>query len=62
MNLTQEMKEMLEGIKKNEKKLQSRNDKLYYAPNIPEDIKKKLIKNFDINIPINDVVAFIDES
>lgn len=62
MNLTQEMKEMLEVIKSYENKFRATKLNICYAPDIPDNISKALIKNFDINMPIKAVVAVLDNS
>lgn len=64
MNLSEEMKKMVEVIKKYDVSLREDNDlyKHYFAPDIPEKIVKKLIKNFDSHIAINSIVAFYDST
>lgn len=58
MAMTEEMKQMLDIIKKYDKA--KTGYKKYYAPDIPDKILKKIIKNFDSNVPVNSIVAFFD--
>ena len=63
MQMTDEMKKMVEVIRKNDNAMKKDNSmyKSYYAPEIPEKIMKNLIKHFDNHLPANGVVAFFDD-
>lgn len=59
--LSKEMSQMVEVIKEFDSSLcNGINLARYFAPDIPKKIMKKLIKNFDSNLPINSVVAYYD--
>ena len=62
MELSIEMKKMIEVLKRYDSALVKNNDsyKRYFAPDIPDKIMKKLINNFDSNLAINSVIAFYD--
>lgn len=62
MELSIEMKKMVETLKKYDLSLVKNNNsyKRYFAPDIPNKIMKKLINNFDSNLAINSVIAFYD--
>ena len=62
MKITEEMEQMLEIIKKYEKDILKQNGKRYFAPDIPDKVLKKIIKNFDSDVPVNSIVAFFDMS
>lgn len=59
--LSKEMTQMLDAIKEFDTQIQKDgNLTRYFAPNIPEKVIKKLIKNFDNNLPVNSVIAYYD--
>ena len=59
--LSKEMTQMLDVIKEFDTQIQKDgNLTRYFAPNIPEKVIKKLIKNFDNNLPVNSVIAYYD--
>lgn len=60
MAMTDEMKQMLEVVKKYDSKIVASSYKRYFAPNIPDKILKKVIKYFDSNIAVNNIVAVYD--
>lgn len=64
MILSEEMQKMVEVVKKYDIQLRDNNDlyRHYFAPDIPESIFKKLIKNIDSHIAVNSVVAVYDET
>lgn len=64
MALSEEMIQMVEVVKENDNKLRNNNDlyKHYFAPDIPEKVLKKLVKNFDSHIGVNSIVAVYDGS
>lgn len=64
MKMTEEMEKMVNVVKKYDRALRKNNDlyKHYFAPNIPDNIIKKLIKIFDNHLPVNSLVAFYDTS
>ena len=64
MAISQEMKSMIEVLKKYSKGLMKNNSsyKHYFAPDIPEKIMKKLISNFDSHLAVNSVIGFFDNT
>lgn len=63
MNITEEMQLMINEAKNLSKEITKNGSyKSYYAPEIPEKIIKKLIKNFDSHLPTNSIVAYFDET
>lgn len=62
MVMTEEMKQMLDTIKKYEKDILKHEGKRYFGPDISEKITQKIIKNFDSTVPVNSIVAFFDFS
>lgn len=62
MAMTEEMKQMLDAIKKYEKYILHDSCKRYFAPDIPDNVLDKIIKNFDGDVFINNIVAFFDTS
>lgn len=65
MDISTEMKEMVDYIRENEKELKNGASlpELHYAPNISEKLLNTLItKTFDYPLPINKIVAVLDES
>lgn len=60
--LSDKMQKMVSVIKKYDSQYRKGNDsyKHYLAPDIPDKILKKLIKNFDSHLAINSIVAFYD--
>ena len=53
---------MIDTIKKYDSKLKGTMPKSYIAPDIPEKIIKKLLKNFDNHMPVNSIVAYYDDT
>lgn len=63
MDSSEKIKKMVEVVKKYDVQLRKNIDfEHYFAPNIPEKIKKKLIKNIDNHIAINSIVAYYDST
>lgn len=64
MDLSEEMRKMLEVIKADDVKFRKNNNlyKKYFAPDISDKVLKKLIKYFDNHLSIKGVVAFYDDS
>lgn len=62
MELSVKMLKMVSVIEKYDSGLRNNLYKHYLAPNIPEKVKKKLIKYFDNNLPVNSLVAFYDST
>lgn len=62
MALSEEMQKMVEVIKKFDVKFRNNNDiyRHYFAPDIPDKILKRVIKNFDSHMAVNSVVAVYD--
>lgn len=62
--LSVKIQKMVEVIKKYDSRYKGGNNsyKCYFAPDIPDKILKKLIKNFDSHIAINSIVAFYDST
>ena len=62
MALSEEMQKMVEVVKKYDNRLRCNNEsyRYYFAPDIPEKVFNKLIKNFDRHIAINSIVAVYD--
>lgn len=62
MGLSEEMKKMVDVVKEYDYALKRNLYKSYIAPDIPDKIKEKLLKNFDSHLAINNVVACYDET
>ena len=64
MELPIKNKKVLEEIQKYDSKfkMNKNNYTHYFAPDIPDKVMKELLKNFDSNLEINNVVAFYDTS
>ena len=62
MEVSDKKEKILKVIKKYDFDLRKKNvsNISYLAPNIPDEIMKKLIKNFDSNLAFNRVIAFYD--
>lgn len=60
MAMTDEMKQMLEVVKEHDASIASSRFKRYFAPDIPEKIIEKIVKNIDGDISINNIIAFYD--
>lgn len=60
MVMTEEMTLMLNVIKNYERDCIGDYNNRYFAPDIPDKVLKKIIKNFDGNIPVNSIVTFVD--
>ena len=62
MVMSEEMMEMIEVLKRYDKKIRKDNSlyKCYFTPDIPEKIMKKLINNFDNRLAINSVIGYYD--
>lgn len=60
MMLSKEMEEMLSVIEVYKDEFRKNNDinRCYLAPDIPDKIRKKLVKYFDSNLAVNSLVAF----
>ena len=62
MDLSEEMKKMIDVVKQYDFALKRNRYKSYIAPDIPDKIIKKLLKNFDSHMPINSIVAYYDDT
>ncbi len=64
MMLSKEMEEMLSVIEVYKDEFRKNNDinRCYLAPDIPDKIRKKLVKYFDSNLAVNSLVAFFDST
>lgn len=64
MSMSTEMEQMLSVIKKYDFEFRNKNDlyKRYFAPDIPEKVMRKLMKEFDSHLSINSVLAFYDDT
>lgn len=64
MQLSEEMEKMVEAVKKYDSALRKNNDtyKHYFAPDIPDKVKKRLIDKFDSNVEINSLISFYDST
>ena len=60
--MSAEMEEMVAVVNKYAGRVIRVGHTYYIKPNIPDEVVKKLIKNFDSNLPINSLVAFLDSS
>jgi len=58
------MEEMLSVIEVYKDEFRKNNDinRCYLAPDIPDKIRKKLVKYFDSNLAVNSLVAFFDST
>lgn len=52
MDLSEEMKKMIDVVKQYDFALKRNRYKSYIAPDIPDKIIKKLLKNFDSHMPM----------
>lgn len=62
MSLSEEMRKMIDVVKQYDSALKCNLYKSYIAPDMPDKIMKKLLKNFDSHIPINSIVAYYDDT
>lgn len=62
MGLSEEMLKMVDVVKKYDSDLLKGLYKSYIAPDIPDKVKKNLLKHFDNHMPINSIVAFYDDT
>lgn len=61
MELSEEMIKMIEVVKNYDSELK-KSYTSYIAPDIPDKVIKKLLKNFDSHMPVNSIIAYYDET
>ena len=62
MAMSAEMEQMISVVNKYAGRVIGVWHNYYVEPDIPEKVAKKLMKNFDRNLPINSLIAFFDTS
>lgn len=62
MAMSAEMEQMISVVNKYAGRVIGVGHNYYVEPDIPEKVAKKLMKNFDRNLPINSLIAFFDTS
>lgn len=63
MEFSEEMTKMIDVIKKYDfELLKGISYKSYIAPDIPEKVVERLLKNFDSHMPVNSIVAYYDDT
>ncbi|MBZ4671358.1 MAG: hypothetical protein PWQ76_296 [Clostridiales bacterium] len=60
--MTEKINEMLKVLKDKDCDFRKNNCKSYFVPDITNDLFKKLVKYFDDNLSINNVIAFFDNT
>lgn len=62
--MTEKMTKMVGIVKKYDEQIKKGSTAYgsYFAPDIPDKVKNKLIKKFDNHIPVNSIVAVFDET
>ena len=62
MELSEEMRKMINVVKQYDYALKRNLYKGYIAPNIPDKIIEKLLRNFDSHMAVNSIVAYYDDT
>ncbi len=58
--MTKEMEKMIDVVKNEKGRVINTSYEWYLAPTIPEKVKKNILKYYDSNLFVNNIVAFLD--